>query len=312
MAGAGAIALTGTARSVATGGAGSSTAGVSLGFFLKKLNIGNLVKSGSRAGKCVAESVAAVLAVQSAHSNRASTIHSSRKIAMPDTDRRLAAGDKAAKSHKTRSARARAPSSHQVRIIGGRWKRTLLPVVAALGLRPTPDRVRETVFNWLTHLFDNDWQHLRCLDLFAGSGALGFEAASRGAAAVTMIDAHTPAVRQLETVRDRLGAAEITIVRGDAQALAKSLIAEGTQSRFDLVFLDPPYCQGWLEKMLPLCAGLLAHGGYLYVETEAPLGEGESEATNNWYQGWTVVRADRAGMVFYHLLQRVKAGGLEA
>lgn len=120
-----------------------------------------------------------------------------------------------------------ATANHQVRIIGGRWKRTVLAVVTAEGLRPTPDRVRETVFNWLTHLLDNDWSRLRCLDLFAGSGALGFEAASRGAAAVTMVEAHTPAVRQLEAVRERLGAPDIAIVRADAQAFAKSRIAQG-------------------------------------------------------------------------------------
>src|SRR3954464_6268242 len=93
---------------------------------------------------------------------------------------------------------ARAVSTHQIRIIGGQWKRTPLPVLDAEGLRPTPDRVRETVFNWLTHLFDGVWEGIDCLDLFAGSGALGFEAASRGAAHVTMVELGTAAVRQLD------------------------------------------------------------------------------------------------------------------
>ena len=89
-------------------------------------------------------------------------------------------------------------SSHQIRLIGGLWKRSVLSVICADGLRPTPDRVRETVFNWLNHLVDGHWQNLRCLDLFAGSGALGFEAASRGASQVTMVECHTPAFRQLQ------------------------------------------------------------------------------------------------------------------
>ncbi|HAT31352.1 MAG TPA: 16S rRNA (guanine(966)-N(2))-methyltransferase RsmD, partial [Janthinobacterium sp.] len=84
-----------------------------------------------------------------------------------------------------------APHSNQVRIIGGAWKRTALPVLDALGLRPTPDRVRETVFNWINHLRDGAWAGAECLDLFAGSGALGFEAASRGALGVTMVDSLT-------------------------------------------------------------------------------------------------------------------------
>src|ERR1039458_6802673 len=94
--------------------------------------------------------------------------------------------------------RVHAPLAHQVRIIGGQWKRTPLPVLDAEGLRPTPDRVRETVFNWLNHLFDGAWGQVACLDLFAGSGALGFEAASRGAARVVMIEANAAAVRQLQ------------------------------------------------------------------------------------------------------------------
>lgn len=238
---------------------------------------------------------------------------------MPETGHRSTPGNKAAKAPRAPARRAHTASTHQVRIIGGRWKRTLLPVVVAEGLRPTPDRVRETVFNWLTHLLDNDWSRLRCVDLFAGSGALGFEAASRGAAAVTMVEMHTPAVRQLEAVRDRLGAPEIEIVRGDAPAFAKSLIARAEHTCFDLVFLDPPYCQSWLEKMLPLCAGLLAPGGYLYVETEMPLAEAGSamadqlpEGPASLPEGWKIVRADRAGLVFYHLLQHGNATGLEA
>jgi 16S rRNA (guanine(966)-N(2))-methyltransferase RsmD len=184
---------------------------------------------------------------------------------------------------------------HQVRIIGGRWKRTPLPVPDAEGLRPTPDRVRETVFNWLNHLFDGDWQGVACLDLFAGTGVLGFEAASRGAAQVVMVEAHAPAVRQLQQTCDKLRATQIEIVRGDALTVAQRM-----PRRFQLIFLDPPYRQGWLEKMLPVCRKLLAEGGLIYAESEVSL---LSDTSPAWLADWEIVRADSAGMVYYHLLQ---------
>src|SRR5690606_14007348 len=118
-------------------------------------------------------------------------------------------------------ARSLPPS--QVRIIGGQWKRTPLPVPDVAGLRPTPDRVRETLFNWLNHLLQGEWDKVRCLDLFAGTGALGFEAASRGATRVRMVEASAPALRHLETVRDKLHAGQVEIVRGDALAAVRAL-----------------------------------------------------------------------------------------
>ena len=215
-------------------------------------------------------------------------------------------------SEKPRPHRVRAVLAHQVRIIGGRWKRTPLPVLAADGLRPTPDRVRETVFNWLTHVIDGNWEAMHCLDLFAGTGALGFEAASRGAASVLMVEAHTPAVRQLEATRDKLGAAEVIIVRGDALTTAQGIVRGGTQ-RFNLIFLDPPYQQAWLARMLPLCQTLLAAGGVVYVEAESALEAGWlGEPAPDWLADWTILRADRAGMVFYHLLQCKNTALLEA
>ena len=215
-------------------------------------------------------------------------------------------------SDKPRPQRVRAVLAHQVRIIGGRWKRTPLPVLAADGLRPTPDRVRETVFNWLTHVIDGNWEAMRCLDLFAGTGALGFEAASRGAASVLMVEAHTPAVRQLEATRDKLGATGIAIVRGDALSTAQGFVRNGAQ-RFDLIFLDPPYHQEWLARLLPLCRTLLEPGGIVYVEAETALEAGwQGEPAPAWLADWTIVRADRAGMVFYHLLQCKNTALLEA
>jgi 16S rRNA (guanine966-N2)-methyltransferase len=202
----------------------------------------------------------------------------------------------------------RAPPPQHVRIIGGAWKRTQLPVLNALGLRPTPDRVRETVFNWINHLWGNDWSTANCLDLFAGSGALGFEAASRGAQGVTMVDTHSPAIRQLELIQTKLGAERVTLVRGDALATAHSLAVRG--QRFDLVFLDPPYQQALLEKALPLCAALLAEDGLVYAESGAPLPFGGADAPGaDWLAAWEPLRADQAGLVFYYLLKLRAPGG---
>jgi 16S rRNA (guanine966-N2)-methyltransferase len=189
----------------------------------------------------------------------------------------------------------------QVRIIGGIWKRTPLAVLDADGLRPTPDRVRETLFNWLGHLFDGRWEQLRCLDLFAGTGALGFEAASRGVPQVVMIESNPAAVRQLEATREKLRAPHISVQRGDATTAVRNLGVQGAV--FDLIFLDPPYHQDWLARMLPDCARLLAPGGLVYAELEQPL---TADSPPDWLAGWEVVRADKAGMVFYHLLRSNK------
>lgn len=204
------------------------------------------------------------------------------------------------RKHQGQSSGARQGAPQQVRIIGGQWKRTPLPVADGAGLRPTPDRVRETVFNWINHLFGARWEGRACLDLFAGSGALGFEAASRGAASVLMVENHAPALRHLTMVKEKLGAAPVTIQRGDALAQVRALAAGMPEGGgFDLVFLDPPYQQGWLEKILPRCAGLLRPGGLVYAEAEMALTENDAA----WLQDWEIVRADKAGMVFYHLLQ---------
>ena len=190
--------------------------------------------------------------------------------------------------------------SNQVRIIGGTWKRTPLPVLSASGLRPTPDRVRETVFNWINHQRDAYWADAQVLDLFAGSGALGFEAASRGAAAVTMIDSNVPVVRQLDEIKTKLKADNVSIMRGDALAVAQSAAARG--QKYDLIFLDPPYQQEFLERCLPLCTRILKDGGLIYAESGAALQFDEGDVPE-WMAPWEVIRADKAGMVFYHLLK---------
>lgn len=184
------------------------------------------------------------------------------------------------------------PPPQQVRIIGGRWKRTLLPVVSGEGLRPTPDRVRETLFNWL----GQDLSGLRCLDLFAGSGALGFEAASRGAARVVLVEKLAASARQLEAIRKKLAATQIEILHGDALRLVGKLGA----GSFDVIFLDPPFGQDWLPQVLPDAVRLLAPDGILYVEAEAPMAADLLAVT-----GLRIARQAKAGAVHYHLLQPV-------
>ncbi len=207
---------------------------------------------------------------------------------------------------KKQQARPTTRAPHQVRIIGGLWKRTPLAVIDAEGLRPTPDRVRETVFNWLGHLLDGSWSQLSCLDLFAGSGALGFEAASRGMANVTMVEYHTPAFRQLDAIKQKLQADQVSLLRADALTVVQGMAARG--QRFDLIFLDPPYNLGLLPKILPVCAEILKDKGLLYVESEISLAadaqEPLDENTVAVLEGWTVIRADKAGSVYFHILQR--------
>ncbi len=184
----------------------------------------------------------------------------------------------------------------QVRIIAGQWKRTSLPVIEASGLRPTPDRVRETVFNWLEHLQQRDWTHRRCLDLFAGTGALGFEAASRGAANVVMVESNSAACQALQATREKLGAHQVDIHQGDA--VSRIAFLDGD---YDVVFLDPPYDLDLLPKVLPACQRLLAPGGLLYTESNQPFVQ---EPLPDWLSGWQVVRSDRAGAVHFALLSK--------
>jgi 16S rRNA (guanine(966)-N(2))-methyltransferase RsmD len=179
----------------------------------------------------------------------------------------------------------------KVRIIGGIWKRTLLPVIDRPGLRPTPDRVRETLFNWLGNRLDG-W---RCLDLYAGSGALGFEAASRGAARVMMVERDARIIESLRSVKERLSAESVDLTQADAFAWVSQ-----TTERFDLVLLDPPFGEGALDRIVPQLAGVLAPGAALYVESDAPLDIDTAPWTG--LPGVRVHRADRAGLVHYHLL----------
>ncbi|ENO89136.1 16S rRNA (guanine(966)-N(2))-methyltransferase RsmD [Thauera linaloolentis] len=174
----------------------------------------------------------------------------------------------------------------RVRIVGGQWRSRLLEVADARGLRPTPDRVRETLFNWLGQ--DLDGEH--CLDLFAGSGILGFEAASRGAGAVVLVERDARAADALHKSAKTLQASQVEIVCGDAVRFAQT-----TQRKFGGVFLDPPYRQGWIERVHPWLDSLLNPGGWIYVESEATVAN---------LGDWQTVKQGRAGMVHYHLMRR--------
>ena len=187
-----------------------------------------------------------------------------------------------------RSARTGYPAQ-RVRIVGGQWKRTPLAVPDVPGLRPTPDRVRETLFNWLGQSLDSR----ACLDPFAGTGALGFEAASRGARRVVMVERDRIAAASIRSMIERLQADAVELVTGDAFDVLRRLARAG--ERFDLVLLDPPFGQGLVEKALPLLEPLLAPGARIYVETDVPLVPPP---------GWRVERAARAGHVHYHLVGR--------
>jgi 16S rRNA (guanine966-N2)-methyltransferase len=185
-----------------------------------------------------------------------------------------------------------ANAPNRVRIIGGRYRRTLIPVADRAQLRPTPDRVRETLFNWLSHLYAG-LESLRGLDLFAGTGALGFELASRGARQVVLIERDPELVERLIGLRDRLQAREVEVIRGDAIEISGRL----APASFDLIFVDPPYDRPLLTPALTVARRLLAPGGAIYAEAPAGLKEADLEPL-----GLQAIRAGRAGRVHFHLL----------
>ncbi|OYD48324.1 16S rRNA (guanine(966)-N(2))-methyltransferase RsmD [Acidovorax kalamii] len=190
------------------------------------------------------------------------------------------------------AAAAAAPKgAGEIRIIGGQWKRTRLPVAQRPGLRPTPDRVRETLFNWL----GQDLSGWRCLDAFAGTGALGLEAASRGAAAVQLVESDAALVAQLQVLQAKLQASAVRVQRGDGVAALK----QAAPASVDLVLLDPPFDGDLFAPALQAAAKAVAAEGFIYLE--APRAWTDEELAPS---GLVLYRHLKAGAVHAHLLKR--------
>ena len=181
---------------------------------------------------------------------------------------------------------------NEVRIIGGRWKRCKLPVANRPGLRPTPDRVRETLFNWLGQNLSG-W---RCLDAFAGSGALGFEAASRDAAEVVLIERDHVLARSLMQSKARLKADVLQVECADALAWMQRCAPQA----FELVFIDPPFDAELTAPALKAAARVAVADGFVYLEASRAFDDSVLQPL-----GFRLHRHARAGAVHFHLLQRV-------
>ena len=196
-----------------------------------------------------------------------------------------------AAGHQPKTPAPKGPPSHEIRIIGGQWRRTRLKVIDKPGLRPTPDRVRETLFNWL----GQDLSGWRCVDAFSGTGVLGLEAASRGAAQVLMVEQDAVLVRDLQNNVARLKASTVSVQRGDAVSALGRLPAASV----DLVFLDPPFDGPWFDPALKAASRAVPVGGWIYLE--APVAwPAEALAV----LGLHCERHLKAGAVHAHLLQR--------
>lgn len=180
----------------------------------------------------------------------------------------------------------------QLRIIAGQWRGRKINFLPQLGLRPTPNRVRETLFNWLAPYI----QDTHCLDAFAGSGALSFEALSRGAKSVVMVDQSDTAIKTLKENAIQLKTDAIEFHHGEFQKIIHKL----KHRKFDIVFLDPPFHQDLISVSVELLenSGCLAAGALIYIEAEASLTSLELPNT------WEVIRSKKAGEVGYHLIKK--------
>jgi 16S rRNA (guanine(966)-N(2))-methyltransferase RsmD len=191
-------------------------------------------------------------------------------------------------ARKTHLGRRPRPLANEVRLVGGQWRRSKLPVADRPGLRPTPDRVRETLYNWLGQNLAG-W---RVLDAFAGSGALGFEAASRGAAEVVLVERDAVLVASLNATRERLGASALRVERAEALGWMAGCAA----ARFDLALLDPPFDAGLGAAAAAAALRLVTVGGFVYLEGPEPLAE--------FPPGLALHRSLRAGAVHAQLFVR--------
>jgi len=180
----------------------------------------------------------------------------------------------------------------QVRIIGGRYKRTPVPVAQRPGLRPTPDRVRETLFNWL----GQDLTGWHVIDAFAGTGVLGLEAVSRGASRVQAFEQDAELVRRIEAMRDKLQAQALSVVRGDGLSLLRGAPPASAQ----LVLLDPPFEANLWAPALQAAAQALADPGYIYLEANRAWRDEDGLLD----LGLQVHRQGKAGAVHFHLIGR--------
>jgi 16S rRNA (guanine966-N2)-methyltransferase len=179
---------------------------------------------------------------------------------------------------------------HEIRIIGGQFKRTKLPVADKPGLRPTPDRVRETLFNWL----GQDLRGWRCIDVFAGTGALGLEAASRGAASVLLVEQDKTLVASIARSQQQLQANAVRVQHGDGI----TALQQHAANSLDLIFLDPPFDSHLLGNALAACARTLTAPGWVYLETPKPWNDEQLAPFQ-----LTIYRHMKAGAVHAHLLR---------
>ncbi|MEK7737677.1 MAG: 16S rRNA (guanine(966)-N(2))-methyltransferase RsmD [Pseudomonadota bacterium] len=178
--------------------------------------------------------------------------------------------------------------SNRVRIIGGEWRSRVISFPSEAGLRPTADRVRETLFNWLGQTLEGK----ACLDLFAGSGALGFEACSRGASQVKLIEHNPKVVAALRDNAQKLGATRAEIIRADGAAWLRA-----DAGVYDVIFLDPPFQAGLLDKLLPLLPAKLSPEGCAYVESGAAIEPPP---------GMMLLKSGRAGQVHFGLFKKAE------
>ncbi len=215
----------------------------------------------------------------------------------PEKDPVKNTASKLAKSGKVVGRKTIPPG--EVRIIGGLYKRSKLPVADRPGLRPTPDRVRETLFNWL----GQDLTGWRCADVFAGTGVLGFEAASRGALEVLVCEQDPVLADKLKTLQVKLKASMVKVERGDGV----SLLRRQSASSMQLVFLDPPYESTGFEGALKAAAQAIGVPGFVYLEAPKPWTDEELAAF-----GLKVHRFGKAGAVHFHLLVKTAPQNTES